>query len=60
MGKAEVSQFLTPLAVKGNVAASTQNQALSAILFLYREVLQKDLGWGDEIEWAKKPTRLPV
>jgi integron integrase len=60
MGTQEVTQFLTHLTVEGNIAASTQNQALSAILFLYREVLKKDIGWLDDIEWSKKPTRLPV
>jgi integron integrase len=60
MGGTEVSRFLTYLAVKRNVAASTQNQALCAILFLYREVLKKDLGWIEGIERAKKPQRLPV
>ena len=43
MGSAEIEAFLTHLAVDQNVAASTQNQALSALLFLYREVLKKDL-----------------
>jgi hypothetical protein len=42
------------------VAASTQNQALSALLFLYREVLEKDFGWLDDVVWANKPQRLPV
>ena len=42
------------------MAASTQNQALSAILFLYRDVLKKELGWVDNVERAKKPERLPV
>ncbi|MBU0567906.1 integron integrase [bacterium] len=60
MGEPEVSQFLTHLAVKGKVSASTQNQALSAVLFLYREVLKKDIGWLDDVERAKRPTRLPV
>ncbi|ADJ27049.1 integron integrase [Nitrosococcus watsonii] len=60
MGKAEISAFLTHLAIKGKVAASTQNQALNAILFLYREVLKRDVGWLDEVERAKKPSRLPV
>jgi len=60
MGEAEVGQFLTHLAVKDNVAASTQNQALSAILFLYRDVLKKEFGWLDDVERAKKPKRLPV
>jgi integron integrase len=60
MGELEVSQFLTHLAVKGKVSASTQNQALSAILFLYRNVLKKEIGWMDDIERAKKPKILPV
>lgn len=60
MGEKEVSQFLTHLAVNRNVAASTQNQALSAILFLYKHVLKKPLDWLDNVERAKKPERLPV
>jgi len=60
MGEHDVSQFLTYLAVKKRVAASTQNQALSAILFLYRDVLKKELGWLDDVERAKRPARLPV
>ena len=56
----EVEAFLTRLATRGNVAPSTQNQALSALLFLYREVLQQDLPWMDEIRRAKRPERLPV
>jgi site-specific recombinase XerD len=60
MGKAEVSDFLTDLAVEGHVAASTQNQALAALLFLYRTVLEKEFGWLDDVVRAKKPKRLPV
>ena len=60
MGADEVTAFLTDLAVRGNVAAATQNQALNAILFLYREVLKIDLPWMDGIQRAKKPARLPV
>jgi len=60
MGPEEIRQFLTHLAMTRRVAASTQNQALSAILFLYKSVLQQDIGWVDEIVWAKKPKRLPV
>ncbi|MFN2455903.1 MAG: integron integrase [Pyrinomonadaceae bacterium] len=60
MGAAEVSAFLSYLAISRHVAASTQNQALSAILFLYREVLAVELDWITEIERAKKPRRLPV
>jgi hypothetical protein len=50
MGAAEVTQFLSALAVEGNVAASTQNQTLSALLFLYRHVLEtvSSSGWGSE------------
>lgn len=60
MGASEVEAFLTHLAVSGNVAASTQNQALSALLFLYRNVLGVELPWLDGVERAKKPSRLPV
>ncbi|QOW19490.1 integron integrase [Lysobacter ciconiae] len=60
MGEREVEWFLTRLAVQGKVAASTQNQALSALLFLYREVLGQDLPWMDNIRRAKRPERLPV
>jgi len=59
MGAPEVEAFLTHLAVKENVAASTQNQALSALLFLYREVLHQDLGPVDALR-AKRPKRLPT
>jgi integron integrase len=60
MGALEVEGFLTQLAVKGQVAASTQNQALSALLFLYREVLGLELPWMENIRRAKRPERLPV
>lgn len=60
MGAAEVEAFLSHLAVNGNVAASTQNQALAAILFLYREVLAVELPWLEGVTRAKKPARLPV
>ena len=60
MGKAEVESFLTTLAVERNVTASTQSQALSALLFLYREVLHLDLPWLTEVTRAKKPARLPT
>jgi integron integrase len=59
MGAAEAEAFLTHLAVEGNVSASTQNQALSALLFLYREVLGMELPWLDDVVRAKKPQRLP-
>ena len=55
-----MSDFLSHLAVNRKVAASTQTQALSAILFLYRDVLKQLLEWMNDIERAKKPSRLPV
>ena len=60
MGAGEVEQFLTHLAVAGKVSASTQNQAKSALLFLYRDVLSTDLPWLDEVVVAKGGKRLPV
>lgn len=60
MGAAEVEMFLTDLAVRRNVSASTQNQALAALLFLYKDVLKLDLPWLADIVRAKKPQRLPV
>jgi site-specific recombinase XerD len=60
MGAAEIGAFLTHLAAVDNVAASTQNQALSAILFLYQQVLKKEVGWVGEVERAKGPKRVPV
>jgi len=60
MGAAEITQFLSALAVQRNVAASTQNQALSALLFLYRNVLEQELPWLEDVVRARKPERLPV
>lgn len=60
MGAAEVEAFLTHLAVSRQVAAATQNQAKSALVFLYREVLHMELSWLDQIEQAKVSQRLPV
>jgi len=60
MGAVQVTAFLTSLAVQGKVAASTQNQALSALLFLYREVLGVDLPWLEDVVRAKRPQYLPV
>ncbi len=60
MGAPEITRFLSSLAVDGKVAASTQNQALSALLFLYRAVLELDLPWLDGVVRAKRPQRLPV
>ena len=60
MGAAEVEAFLTGLAVQGKVAASTQNQALSGLLFLYREVLGIKLEWMENVVRAKRPLRVPT
>jgi integron integrase len=60
MGEEEVVEFLTHLARDIDVAASTQNQALSALLFLYKEVLKHEIGWLEKVERAKKPPKLPV
>ena len=60
MGAREVTEFLPHLATEREVAASTQNQALSALLFLYRDVLGMELPWMDEIVRAKRTRRLPV
>jgi hypothetical protein len=57
MGADEVNAFLTHLATEGNVSASTQAQALSALLFLYRHVLSDRLPWLDDIVRARKPKR---
>jgi integrase len=60
LGAREVEAFLTLLATRDRVSASTQNQALAALLFLYREVLQQELPWMDDIRRAKRPERLPT
>ncbi|MDN5924128.1 MAG: integron integrase [Xanthomonadales bacterium] len=60
MGALEVEAFLTDMVVRGHVSASTQNQALSALLFLYKQVLGIELPWMGTIERSKKPRRLPV
>lgn len=60
LGAREVSAFVTHLATSRRVAASTQSQALSALLFLYREVLDVPIEWVDDVERAKAPQRLPV
>lgn len=60
MGEAEIRTFISDLASKRSVAASTQTVALSALLFLYREVLKKEQPFIEGIERAKKPERLPV
>ena len=60
LGPEEVEGFLTHLAVEGRCAVSTQNQALSAILFLYREVLKIELPWVENFQRAKRPRNLPI
>jgi len=60
MGEKEIGEFLTYLTAEENVAALTQNQTLSALLFLYREVLRKDLDLPLELVWAKRPKHLPT
>lgn len=60
MGQREVERFLTDLAAKDDVASGTQNQALAALLFLYREVLGIHLPWMQDVVRAKRPRRLPV
>jgi integrase len=60
MSAPEVERFLSHLAIEGRVAAATQNQALAAILFLYRDVLELDLPWIENVTRARMPTRVPV
>jgi site-specific recombinase XerD len=60
MGATELTAFLSSLAVDRRVAASTQNQALSALLFLYRDVFELEVPWLDDLVRAKRPLRLPV
>lgn len=60
LGATEVEQFLTHLAVDRKVSAATQNQALQALLFLYRHVLEIDLPWLTNVTRAVAPKRLPV
>src|SRR5664279_6073396 len=60
MGPVQVEAFLTHLAVEARVSASTQNQALQALLFLYRQVLGIELPWLENVTRARRPRRLPV
>ena len=60
LGRTEVTGFLSDLATRAHVSASTQNQALAALLFLYQAVLEQDLPWLDELVRAKRPHRVPV
>ena len=60
LGKDQIRKFLNHLAVERNDSASTQNQALQAILFLYKEIIHKDVGWVDDIQRPVKPKHIPV
>jgi integron integrase len=60
MAEEEVTKFLTYLARDRNVAVSTQNQALSALLFLYKDVLKQEIGWLENVERARRPAKMPV
>ncbi len=60
MAEKEIAQFLSSLASDSHVSVSTQNQALNAVLFLYREVLRKEIGYVNGVVRAKRPHRLPV
>jgi len=60
MGPNEVKAFLSHLATQMNVAASARDQAFSALLFLYQEVIKERLPWIDDIVRAKRPAKLPV
>jgi len=60
MGENEISQYISYLAVKKNVSASTQNQALNAVVFLYKQVLNRDLGDFGNMQRAKRPKNLPT
>ena len=57
MSEPEIMNFINYLACKRNVASSTQNQALCAILFMYKHVLSVEIDWVDQIVWAKKPKK---
>jgi integrase len=60
LGPGDVTRFLSSLAVDANVSASTQNQALSALVFLYKDVLDMPVGWLSALVRAKRPLRVPV
>jgi site-specific recombinase XerD len=60
MGERKITEFLTHLAVEKNVSASTQNQAFSALLFLYQQVLDRKLDFIDNVERVTRPAKLPV
>jgi site-specific recombinase XerD len=60
MGEREITEFLTHLAVEKHVAASTQNQAFAALLFLYQQVLERKLDFIDNVQRVTRPAKLPV
>jgi integron integrase len=60
LGSGEVTRFLSSLAVDSRISASTQNQALSALVFLYKDVLDMPVGWLSALVRAKRPIRVPV
>lgn len=60
MGEPEIGCFLSSLATDSHVSASTQNQALNALLFLYHEILQRKIGWIEGVVRAKRTKRLPI
>ena len=60
MGEKEITEFLTHLAVEKHVAASTQNQAFSALLFLYQQILERKLDFIDNVQRVTRPAKLPV
>jgi site-specific recombinase XerD len=60
MGEKEITEFLSHLAVEKNVAASTQNQAFSALLFLYQQILERKLDFIDNVQRVTRPAKLPV
>lgn len=60
LGPSDVSRFLSNLAIEGKVSASTQNQALSALVFLYKDVLEMPVGWLSALVRAKRPLRVPI
>jgi site-specific recombinase XerD len=60
MGEREITEFLTHLAVEKHVAASTQNQAFAALLFLYHQVLERKLDFIDNVQRVTRPAKLPV
>ncbi len=60
MGEREIAEFLTHLAVDKHVAASTQNQAFAALLFLYQQMLDRKLDFIDKVERVTRPPKLPV